>query len=291
MSTRTPWSTWSPPRKTNSRTWRTTAASSTSLQTWAAPARTRWPSPGPSWAWAKTGRRVKARTHTYTPLKTLQIRAVQHLLLSLTAVSSGRHHVPTLFSVWQQNRGCSTRDKASHLGFLFIACTYSSVFGGVRRWQVDGRGGHVKDTATLHSALKERKRQPARLLCQNQTLTVNCNFFFLLNVASLETGTWRQWAGGWGLKSFRTNRGLSCGLKGTEERRLPTWGLQCFMDVISSISREAKGTDNPPGSKWVQQPNGVNRLYTEYIDPQIQTPALECVVSIFSFCIFLQYLY
>lgn len=68
----------------------------------------------------------------------------------------------------------------------FIMCPYSSVFGflgGVRRWEVDGLGGYIKDIAILGSALKRRRRQPERLLCQNQTLTVN-NVILLLIIAS-----------------------------------------------------------------------------------------------------------
>jgi len=91
-STRTQWSTWSPPRRTSFRMWRTTAASSTSLQKWAPPVGTRWPSPGPSWA--TTGAKRQRNTS-----ETLQIRAVRHLPLSLTAVSmvmSATVHTHTL---------------------------------------------------------------------------------------------------------------------------------------------------------------------------------------------------
>ena len=47
-------------------------------------------------------------------------------------------------------------------------------------------GQHKKD-----SAFKQRRRQPERLLCQNQTLTVNI-VILLPVIASFETGTLRQ---------------------------------------------------------------------------------------------------
>lgn len=79
-STRIQWSTWSLRKTTNFTMWRTTAASFTSLQKWAPPVRKSWPSPGPNWAWAMTGRHAKKQKQKNTP-QTLQIRAVWHIPL------------------------------------------------------------------------------------------------------------------------------------------------------------------------------------------------------------------
>ena len=76
----------------------------------------------------------------------------------------------------------------------FIMCPYSSVFGPFGRRETLGggwTGGHVKDTATLGSALKQRRKHPERPLCQNQTLTVNI-VILLFIIASFKTGTLRQ---------------------------------------------------------------------------------------------------
>lgn len=70
--------------------------------------------------------------------------------------------------------------------YYFIMCPYSSVFGSLG-WT----HGHIKDTATLGSALKWRRTQPERLLCLNQNLTVNI-VILLHIIASFETGTLRQ---------------------------------------------------------------------------------------------------
>lgn len=52
------------------------------------------------------------------------------------------------------------------------------------------------------------------------------------------------------------------------------------MVVIIVISREAKGTFNPAGSKLgsASKSKQVRRLH---VDLQIQTPALQCVISMF----------
>ena len=193
MWTRTRWSTWSPPRRTSSRTWRTTAASSTSLRRWAPPARTRWPSPGPSWAWATTGRRAKNNNTAPAPTPPSptpqQSSAVQHLPLSLTSVSKaigwrtlGAARVPILPFL-------RMLDERQHKRPLFFFYYVSIFFFGCSETLGGGRmhgHKHKKD-----SAFKRRRRQPERLLCQNQTLTVNI-VILLLVIASFETGTLRQ---------------------------------------------------------------------------------------------------
>lgn len=64
---------------------------------------------------------------------------------------------------------------------------YCSMFGSLWWSETLGggcTGGHIKDTATPGSALKQRGRQPERLLGQNQTLTVN----IVILLAPFETG-------------------------------------------------------------------------------------------------------
>lgn len=52
--------------------------------------------------------------------------------------------------------------------------------------------GHIKDTATLGSALKQRRRQPERLLLSESEFDCeHCNIIVLL-LPPFETGTLRQ---------------------------------------------------------------------------------------------------
>lgn len=97
----------------------------------------------------------------------------------------GCHLVPNPFSLCVKLRTLDERQSKWRL-YYFITCPYSSAFGSLG-WT----HGHIKDTATLSSALKWKRMQPERLLCLNQNLTVNI-VILLHIIASFETGTLRQ---------------------------------------------------------------------------------------------------
>lgn len=191
MWIRTRWCTWNLQRRTSSRAWRMTAAS-TSPQRWAHRVWREWASPGPSWAWARAGgsaRSLQASDHQppkRTPKLYTARKATQYLLFSLSHISmvidpqnyilycTATHMsgIPPLLSL----AGSKTDDpqrNTKHCNFLLlyhtaISCVWSfTVAWLLVQWGEAGGCGH---SGTLPYSSPQTERQPERLLLSQRAL-------------------------------------------------------------------------------------------------------------------------